>query len=364
MSHDGETAPLLSWADGTQATKIPVEVCASGYACGGITWGTPEDAKTKVSCIKIPDPTPLTGVVPGDMCSKDTECYNNAGGVKCTGGKCVTTVKEGDDCTTDGNADHKKCPENNYCDAGTKKCVKTIALGADCDQTKPCSSGLGCFGNADQSKYTCQEVFKAPLGTQFYADKLFNPALLVISKFSFCDSYHTLDTGAKSECRTGDTSDDKTETALVRTASDAKCTFVKYNDAADKSKAVAADEPPKCGFNTDGNWYCNKRKGDSYFQNTYTNMKKLDLKTYTCHINSQWSTCLSFAAQNKNLLQDVTKRLLEVGDGGYAKYANNDKCVKNSITIGYWGTVDSSFGYSVVSTLTAVLAIVSIIVLF
>ena len=51
-------------------------------------------------------------------------------------------------------------------------------------------------------------------------------------------------------------------------------------------------------------------------------------------------------------------------DGGYARVANNDKCAKKDITIGYWVTVDSSFGYSVVSTLAAVLAIVSMVAMF
>jgi hypothetical protein len=104
--------------------------------------------------------------------------------------------------------------------------------------------------------------------------------------------------------------------------------------------------------------------GDSYFQDTYSKMKKLDLTSYTCHVNSAWASCQSFAAPNKDLLQEVAKRLYEVGSGGYAKVANNDRCVQNSITISYWGTVDSSFGYSVVSTLAAVLAIVSMIALF
>ena len=107
-------------------------------------------------CVKNPDPTPTPSntVLPGDICSKDADCYNNAGGAACTGGKCVAKVKVGDSCDDGtGNADTKRCPENSYCDA-TKKCVNTVASGQACTKATPCSSGLACIGNKDGTAYT------------------------------------------------------------------------------------------------------------------------------------------------------------------------------------------------------------------
>ena len=121
LDHTGEIDPLLSCADGTKATSIPLEVCKDGYSCASLLWGTPDAAISKVSCLKNadpgPDPTPDNTVLPGDICTADAKCYSNAKGVKCTGGKCVTPVKVGDDCAA---ADTKLCPENSYCD-GTNK---------------------------------------------------------------------------------------------------------------------------------------------------------------------------------------------------------------------------------------------------
>lgn len=202
-------------------------------------------------------------------------------------------------------------------------------------------------------------------GTKFKIDNLYLPSFLM-SANSFCNTGNAFEAPAGTwECRPGDTSTDKTEDALKRTDPATTCKYVTYNDAgATATTGVNKESTATCGFNGDNNYYCEKRVGDSYFQNTFTKMKALDLTSYTCHVNSAWGSCQSFAVPNKDLLLEVVKRQLEVAARGYARVANNDKCVKNSITLGYWVTVDSSFGYSVVSTLAAVLAIVSMIALF
>lgn len=156
MDHTGETPTTTSCADGTKTDTIPTEICSTGNACSANGWATPEAATTKQICVKIPDPTPTPDntVLPGDICSKDSQCLNNAKGVKCTGGKCVTTVVVGGDCTGgDTNPDSKICPENSYCDA-TKKCIAALALAATCTKATPCKSGLGCISNADGTAYT------------------------------------------------------------------------------------------------------------------------------------------------------------------------------------------------------------------
>jgi hypothetical protein len=158
LDHTGETDATTTCADGTQASKVPLEVCKSGYACAANAWDIPENAAGKPVCIKIPDPvpdpTPDNTVLPGDICKTTPKCYNNAKGVACTGGKCVTTVAIGGDCTA-GEAGKESwlCPENSYCD-GTKKCVAALSLGATCTKTTPCKSGLGCFSDAAGTAYT------------------------------------------------------------------------------------------------------------------------------------------------------------------------------------------------------------------
>jgi hypothetical protein len=206
-------------------------------------------------------------------------------------------------------------------------------------------------------------VFGGAIGTKFKADNLY-VSTVAVSASTFCTTYNAFDAGTGLlECRSGAVSVDKTEDALKRTDPPTPCKYIAYTGTTATTE-VPVDGVAVCGFNGDTSLYCDKRIGDSYFQNTYTKVKGLDLTSYTCHVNSAWNSCQSFVVQNKDLLLEVVKRQYEVQTRGYAKVANNDKCVKNSITLGYWGTVDSSFGYSVVSTLAAVLAIVSMIALF
>ena len=77
LDHAGETDPLLSCADGSKTDTIPLEVCKEGYFCSAKNWAIPEQATLKVSCAKNADPvpTPDNTVLPGDICTKDSECY-------------------------------------------------------------------------------------------------------------------------------------------------------------------------------------------------------------------------------------------------------------------------------------------------
>lgn len=205
---------------------------------------------------------------------------------------------------------------------------------------------------------------KGANGTKFKIDKLYKPGLIYSEK-TFCQSYNAIDTGnGVYECRNADKSKDTTEAALKRADAATMCDYTTYNDPADATKEVAKSEAPKCGFNTDNSYYCNKRVGDSWFQDAYTSLKAKDVTSYTCHVDSAWTTCQSFVVPNADVLKTLSKRQYEVAAGAWAAVANNDRCVKNSVTLAYWGTVDSSVGYSVVSTLAAVLAIISMIAMF
>ena len=235
--------------------------------------------------------------------------YNNAKGSKCKYGKCIAGLKKGYDCTGgDTNPDSKMCPEDTYCDA-TKKCVDALDLAATCTKTSPCKSGLGCIGNADGSAYTWQKMGAAANGAQYKIDNLYLSTAFVSQK-AFCSSYNSYDIGnGVFEWRPGDISSDKSEGDLKRTNPATMCKYVTYNDAtATATTGVSKEEPPKCGFNTDNNYYCNKRYGDSYFQNTYTSIKRLDLRVYYCHVNADWSKCQSFVIPNKDLLLELVKR--------------------------------------------------------
>ena len=111
---------------------------------------------------------------PGDICTKDSHCYNYFGGASCNSGQCVTQIKEGDDCRQ-GHAypvpDSSKCPVGFYC-GNSFKCIPTLNEGEQWGLFEPCSTGLTCIGEKLDFKGTCQRMFKAQNGARFYVNSV------------------------------------------------------------------------------------------------------------------------------------------------------------------------------------------------
>lgn len=206
-------------------------------------------------------------MLPGDYCNDTIQCYDNAYGAKCVGGKWVASKKIGESCFLQDFSDNYKCPEDSYCTADTKIWAPTLKEGEDCsDFYKYCGYGTECFGNADGTSYRCSKLYKAPVGTRFKFD-LMKGSNLIISANSYCQSgyYFAIDT-LTGEWRPQPKSNDTTEAKLRRDEAGTLCYYTTYADpkATFEVPVVKADLS-SWGFNADNYSWWNKRLGDSYY---------------------------------------------------------------------------------------------------
>lgn len=112
-----------------------------------MAWSSVDLAVANATCIDTPAPVANT-VLPGDICTKDTDCLGTAGVVKCTNGACTTTNAVGGDCNTTAPAKQGSewCPAGSFCDiGGTKKCVAQKAVNAQCASALECPTNTACI---------------------------------------------------------------------------------------------------------------------------------------------------------------------------------------------------------------------------
>ena len=116
---------------------------------------------------------------------------------------------------------------------------------------------------------------------------------------------------------------------------------------------MTLNELPSCGYNVDGFLWCNKRIGDHWFQESLAKLKLIDLTKIKCHAESNILDCYDFISKaGKKFITEFKQRLYEVNNKGFAKIANNDKCIAKSITNQYWqGHEPNSIAESNISNL-------------
>ena len=111
------------------------------------------------NCMTTPTPTPLTGLIPGDVCSTANKDTCNAG--TCTNNVCVATNKVGSTCTGD-----QDCPIATYCNnEATRVCAAIIAPGAACtDPSSTTNTSPQCGFNGFCVNSKCMLPLSIPNG--------------------------------------------------------------------------------------------------------------------------------------------------------------------------------------------------------
>ena len=345
-----------------------VEPCQDNHYCPARAWLRPDQAKN-ATCQQIVPAQILNNTrLAGELCTNSSQCFNNAGGANCTAvgnnvGHCMTPVAEGTTCPDLAGAGrgHDYCPENMFCNS-TKKCQPAIRQGGKCDQDTLCAFGLACIATDTAfTNFTCQPFGTVPSGSRF-KEFLINEGDDYTGLYSVCESYNYNETDVHElrECRPGDKSELENESDLRKSGIDQMCNYKRYTGAgANTTHPVNATEPAECGFNRDTYAWCRKRKGDRWFLATHRRVKELDLSSFNCHPKSPMNLCHDAVTRiDKNLQLDFQQRLFEVSPfTGFARVANNDRCVAKTITAAFWQTrsPDSAFGLTLASVFTAVL---------
>ncbi|CAG9323637.1 unnamed protein product [Blepharisma stoltei] len=112
----------------------------------------PIAVEANTSCTKIPDtPIEITGLYPGEKCTKDTECRTPSIESGKTG--CVDNICTGQG-ETEGCESNPDCKPGLYCLSGT--CQKQIAIGSyGCENDFQCANGAGCNITNEVEKNKC-----------------------------------------------------------------------------------------------------------------------------------------------------------------------------------------------------------------
>lgn len=368
-SFDKGTTDICVKVDTAASAQQKARQCDTKKFCSAVVWGTPDDAVADATCAAIPDPQPIENlIVPGDLCKTDKECFGDDAKKKCTGGVCTTTVKTGDDCSP-GTRNDAWCPVGTYCNmAGDKKCIDQKKAGDACTLPNDCPTGLACHDGATAGTFVCAKWWSVEAGKRVNKSRVRAGGYGgLLTPNDLCKTHNSIAIDANIiECRQADVA---TDTDIKRPdgpkADD--CKYNTFNDPADATKAVAKTDASYCGFNKDGTAYCGKRKGDPDFQNALKKMQALSgFDALNCHVNTGFATCdKALKLVTKDLYIAFVRALtvtVEAG-GRYATYANNDDCVKKSITLAYWG--DSAFSsFSMTSIASILLSISAMIYMF
>lgn len=158
---------------------------------------------------------------------------------------------------------------------------------------------------------------------------------------SLCPGHtvNNTDNANKRTCRPGDLSNEQNESQLRRSGTDQMCNYTTFHGPGILAgQNRSATEPAECGFNRDNSAWCRKRKGDKWFQEAYKKFIATDFTQLYCHSESSVAECYEFHHGNATSIhRTFTNALFEVSSvTGFARVANNDRCVAESVTSSFW----------------------------
>jgi hypothetical protein len=122
-----------------------------------------------------------------------------------------------------------------------------------------------------------------------------------------------------------------------------------YNFTLKNGTDYHPEETARCGYNSDGNHYCPKRRSKA----DYGNLNEADASTWTtftninCHFNSTIQYCRNI---EDNAIYSLAYRLAMKNElenqNYYPLIAKNDRCVGDAIetTKNYYRVIDSAYG--------------------
>lgn len=360
------------------ADKIKVQKCGDDQACPAIQFTDPSQITSNQECKDVPDPTPSGDVAPGDFCDSKEDCFGDDDKKDCKE-VCTTKVEEGDSCAdSDGNQEHRYCPSTMYCGKGSNNedftCQKQKEKDEECTDEGwyVCKTGLACLPKEkDSDTYTCQELFQIEAGTEIKVDKLRQNQYLGAD--AVCKTFYqkTLDSDKKTYCLNAPTTegvDGEDESKLKREDGDgADCKIKVYEDPENPDKGEDKTNQSKCGFNKDTAGWCDKQRGDPWFQKVLKGVQDKPVSSLQCNPASPLTTCKEFVdGLGEDSLKQMNKELLAANeDYGFHLVAENEDCVKSAITQAYWMTKgDFGLNFNLASVSTIMLSVFALFYLF
>lgn len=141
-----------------------------------------------------------------------------------------------------------------------------------------------------------------------------------------------------------------------------------YNYTLSNGKDFHPQEVATCGYNTDGLYYCPKRRSESDYK-TLNDADKTTWNSFNdlnCHYNSTIQYCRKI---EDNAVISLAYRLAMKNEmevhGYYPLIAKNDKCVGDAIetTLNYYRVIDSAYG-TMMTYFALVVGLFSLVLLY
>ena len=360
----------------TDSSEQLVRKCDGDKGCSALGWSSITQASENATCADPSDPEKNV-TLPGDQCTANDEClaplmsgeYENVT-VTCTSGACKTTNAIGDFCDNSIDGDvttvgSNFCPQGSYCDLDNKNCTAVKGDGEVCSALEQCPTGWGCYKKIEDGveDFTCQKYWTVEDGTKVDKTYLRGGALLAVA--DVCKSHHYIDVDGQAtqiECRKAPVSVNVTSEADLKKPdgpTENDCSYTNYDKADNATEPQDATDTSLCGFNKDGASYCNKRKGDSWFQDVLKKVQGKDLSSVSCHANSPLTTCVDAGAKiGTSDYKAWVREILSIST--YANYADNDNCVASSVTAEFWQGDSPDFAFNSLTMSSMAMIVLSI----
>ena len=276
-------------------------------------------------------PNSVTNLAPGDICTTSSECYGEG---FCESGICnaASTIKNAP-CK-----DTLECQANQYCNEN--KCTPVIDDFERCDINNPgCKYGSVCTTYQTGLNFYGKPVmsvleFCIPLFSQKveyprgdYTTQIGEPNGLL------CESGHFITDSNKYYCMNAPY---KLTSITEGFEEGTECFFWAYLDKSDPHFKSKQKELAKCGFNNNNLAYCDIHAGDSPYKEYISAYKNVLSKNLSC--NPKSTKCASLYSHANAAFPALERHALyKIQPNGNANVADNDECVRDEITVDYWG---------------------------
>mmetsp|Transcript_4832 Transcript_4832/g.9029 ORF Transcript_4832/g.9029 Transcript_4832/m.9029 type:complete len:363 (+) Transcript_4832:302-1390(+) len=299
----------------TTSNTLMIQPCKGNLACNTT------DAVDNFYCVA---PAPVIAanntLYPGEHCSYAYQCKNN---YNCTNGYCSGVALDGD-CL-----DSEECAPGLRCNPDSATCTATLNIGeSGCYNEFDCMNGAGCNKNASASTGTCVAYYSLNINANVSNCNDDTKTSSLCSTGS-CEVYSAL--GTEGYCISAIKSPSLQKTCTL----DSDCYGVSGN--------ITATGTCSCGYNVNGNAYCDLFPGDS----EYTKYISLLVKYF--HNAKVNSVCNVMARLNDDCIQQALSvdeyyflKQYEYASQYYPEIQYNDACVKATYNSYYWDLVNNN----------------------
>ncbi|CAI2372916.1 unnamed protein product [Moneuplotes crassus] len=315
-----------------------VQKCPKGEYCLGDKFNSVESVVNNTLCAK----QEVKDRLPGEHCSKDTECYNQ---FKCHKGTCQGLVTDQRCINQFGREEQRYCSPGLFCDSVKQTCKEITKFGETCTAQAPCEYGTLCAMTKQDAGFSCKKMFSLQDGELVDLTQVFPISTVAYSKEDICQSGHVLRSDKGTYCMPGPQLIDSKR--VKEKGAGEVCKYKAFRNPNDLTEYQEFTEYSKCGFNTNGSGYCDVYKGDIEYTSAIEGYKEaLQKVDNDCHLLSTLSKCKNLKNKEGKAAKKWEQAQFYIGEGSYAAAADNDKCVKSEIMRSFWEG-DSSYQLTV-----------------